>query len=176
VTLCTGTRDPEGMWRRHPDNDAPEAWADLLMSMREAVRAAEECRVTLAFEPEVANVVDSAAKARRLIDEIGSPYLKVTMDPANIFHTGELARLHEMVEEAFALLGKHIALAHAKDLDHDGEAGHQPAGHGLLDYQQYMTLLQSSGYDGGVVLHGLSEQQIDSCLAFVRGKASPTFW
>src|ERR687889_275451 len=26
VTLCTGTRDPEDMWRRHPDNDRPEAW------------------------------------------------------------------------------------------------------------------------------------------------------
>src|SRR5205807_3723939 len=72
VTLCTGTRDPHNMWRRHLDNDTPEAWADLVASMREAVRAAEEYGVTLAFEPEVANVVDSARKARRLLDEIGS--------------------------------------------------------------------------------------------------------
>ena len=25
VTLCTGTRDPHHLWRRHPDNDTPEA-------------------------------------------------------------------------------------------------------------------------------------------------------
>jgi sugar phosphate isomerase/epimerase len=159
------------MWRRHPDNDTPAAWADLVVSLHEAVRAAEEHRVTLAFEPEVANVVDSAAKARRILDEIGSPWLKVTMDGANIFHAGELARMREMLEEAFALLGGDIALAHAKDLDHDGEAGHLPAGHGVLDYRLYLELLQRSGYDGGVILHGLSEAQVDGCLAYVRGMA-----
>jgi sugar phosphate isomerase/epimerase len=26
ITLCTGTRDPEDMWRSHPENDVPEAW------------------------------------------------------------------------------------------------------------------------------------------------------
>ena len=30
ITLCTGTRDPEYMWRSHPDNDVPAAWQDLL--------------------------------------------------------------------------------------------------------------------------------------------------
>ena len=73
ITLCTGSRDPDNMWRRHPDNDTPEAWADLTVSMRQAIQVAEEHQVTLAFEPEVANVVDSAIKARRIIDEIGSP-------------------------------------------------------------------------------------------------------
>ena len=23
ITLCTGTRDPDNMWRRHPENDSP---------------------------------------------------------------------------------------------------------------------------------------------------------
>src|SRR5262249_50171232 len=54
LTLCTGTRDPDDMWRRHRDNDSPEAWHDLLASMREAVRVAEATKVTLALEPEVA--------------------------------------------------------------------------------------------------------------------------
>jgi len=81
--------------------------------------------VTLAFEQEVNNVVDSAQKARRLLDEIGSPHLKVTMDAANIFHAGELARMSEVLDRAFALIGKDIVLAHAKDLSRDGDAGHE---------------------------------------------------
>lgn len=176
VTLCTGTRDTQNMWRRHPDNDDPDAWADLVASMRDAVRGAEEHGVTLAFEPEVANVVDSARKARRLLDEMGSPRLKVVMDPANIFHRGELPRMHDMLEEAFVLLGSDIALAHAKDLDHDGEAGHQPAGHGVLDYRQYLALLQRAGFTGAVILHGLTEGDAPSCLAFVRDVAPDGFW
>jgi sugar phosphate isomerase/epimerase len=67
ITLCTGTRDPDSMWRRHPDNDSAEAWADMLASMSQALRSAEDYGVTLAFEPEVSNVVDSAIKGRRLL-------------------------------------------------------------------------------------------------------------
>jgi sugar phosphate isomerase/epimerase len=175
ITLCTGSRNPQSMWRRHPDNDTPEAWADLVVSMRQAVGVAEQCGVTLAFEPEVNNVVDSARKARHLIDEVGSPLLKVVMDPANIFHHGELARMPEMLDEAFALLGPLIALAHAKDLDHDGDAGHLPAGQGLLDYPRYLRLLHDCGYDGALVLHGLSEQDVPACTAALR-KAAPPSW
>ena len=170
ITLCTGTRDLRSMWRRHPDNDLPEAWADLLVSMREAVKIAEEYNVILAFEPEVSNAVDSAVKGRRLLDEIGSPNLKVVMDPANIFHKGELPRMKDMIDEAFALLGEDIAIGHAKDLDHDGEAGHKAAGKGLLDYDQYLSLLCAVGHDVPLILHGLSEAEVDGCVAFLREK------
>jgi sugar phosphate isomerase/epimerase len=170
ITLCTGTRDPDDMWRRHADNDSPEAWADLLDSMRKAVRIADEQDVTLAFEPEVANVVDSARRGRRLLDEIGSPRLKVVMDGANLFHAGELPRMREILDEAFARLGKDIVLAHAKDLSRDGEAGHEAAGTGLLDYDHYLALLRRAGYDGPLILHGLTESQVDGCVAFLRSK------
>jgi sugar phosphate isomerase/epimerase len=170
ITLCTGTRDPENMWRRHPENDSPEAWEDLVASMKEALQIAEENKVTLAFEPEVSNVVDSASKGRRLLDEMQSPYLKVVMDAANIFHKGELPRMREILDEAFALLGEYIVIAHAKDLDHDGDAGHKAAGKGLLDYDQYLSLLNTIGFDVPLILHGLSEEQVDECVAFLRGK------
>ena len=172
ITLCTGTRDPDDMWRRHPDNDSPAAWNDLLVSMREAVRIAEDNQVTLAFEPEVANVVDSAQKGRRLLDEIGSPRLKVVMDGANLFHAGELPLMREVLDEAFELLGKDIVLAHAKDLNRDGEAGHEAAGTGLLDYDHYLALLRRAGYDGPLILHSLKEPQVDGCVTFLRGKLS----
>jgi len=69
ITLCTGTRDPVDQWRGHPDNLTPEAWRDLLAAMETAVAIAERHDVMLGIEPELANVVDSAQKARRLIDE-----------------------------------------------------------------------------------------------------------
>jgi sugar phosphate isomerase/epimerase len=170
IHLCTGTRDRGSMWRRHADNDSPEAWRDMTACVREATRIAKQADVILAFEPEVNNVVDSAKKARRLLDEIGSPHLKVTIDAANIFHAGELARMSEVLDEAFALLGKDIALAHAKDLSHDGDAGHEPAGQGRLDYDRYLSLLYGCGFRGPLLLHGLSEAQVPGCVAFLREK------
>ena len=168
VTLCTGTRDPHSMWSPHPGNGTPAAWRDLLAALADVLPEAEAHGVTLAVEPEVSNVVDSAARARHLLDELASPQLKVCIDGANLFHAGELPRMAEILDEAFALLGNDIVLAHAKDLDHDGEAGHLPAGHGRLDYDRYLSLLAATGFRGAIVLHGLAEDQIDGCAAFLR--------
>jgi len=170
IHLCTGTRDRNSMWRRHADNDSPQAWRDMTACVREATDVAKQAGVILAFETEVNNVVDSAQKARRLMDEIGSPHLKVTMDAANIFHAGELARMSEVLDRAFELIGKDIVLAHAKDLSHDGDAGHEPAGHGKLDYDRYLSLLHAYGFRGPLLLHGLSESQVPGCVAFLRDK------
>ncbi len=168
VALCTGSRNPRSMWLSHPDNNTPEAWTDLIASMTQAVQIAEDRDITLAFEPEVSNVVDSAQKARRLLDEVASPRLKVIMDAANIFHSGELPRMREILDDAFELLGEDISFAHAKDLDHDGEAGHLAAGTGLLDYKQYLSLLDRFVPSVPLILHGLSEQQVPDCVAFLR--------
>ena len=168
ISLCTGTRDRRSMWLRHPDNDLPDAWDDLATEMRKALEIAAEYDVVLAFEPEVSNVIDSAVKARRLLDQMQSPHLKVVMDPANIFHKGELPRMREIIDEAFELLGKDIAFGHAKDLDHDGDAGHLAAGKGLLDYHQYLSLMSKVDFDVPLILHGLSEAEVGGCVDFLK--------
>ena len=96
--------------------------------------------------------------------------MKVTMDAANLFHTGELPRMREILDEAFALIGKDIVLAHAKDLDRDGDAGHLPAGQGKLDYDRYLSLLRTYRLQGPLLLHGLSATQVPGCVAFLREK------
>lgn len=168
ITICTGTRDRGSMWHRHPDNDLPDAWDDLATELRKALEIAAKYDVVLAFEPEVSNVIDSAVKARRILDQMQSPHLKVVMDPANIFHKGELPRMKEIIDEAFELLGEDIAIGHAKDLDHDGDAGHLAAGKGLLDYHQYLSLLSKVDFDVPLILHGLSEAEVDGCVAFLK--------
>jgi sugar phosphate isomerase/epimerase len=156
------------MWRRHPDNDSKEAWTDMVRAIRSALQMTEASGTTLAFEPEVSNVIDSAIKARRLIDEIGSPRLRVVIDPANLFHRGELPRMSQILDEALELLGDEIVLAHAKDLSHDGEAGHEAAGTGKLDYPRYLKLLKQIGFQGSLIIHGLREDQVPTTVAFLR--------
>ncbi len=174
VTLCTGTFDPHNKWRYHPDNSAPEAWKRLCRTMERVLPTAEENRVILCVEPEVSNVIDSAGKARRLLDEMASDFLKIVIDGANLFHTGELARMDEILDKAFELLGDDIVLAHAKDLSSDGHAGDRAAGTGLLDYDRYLHLLASIGYEGALILHSLSEQQVPESVRFLRKKSMGT--
>jgi sugar phosphate isomerase/epimerase len=175
ITLCTGTRDREDMWRRHPENDTPQAWRDLAASMREALKLTAESGVTLAFEPETANVVDTARKTRRLLDEIASPRLKVVMDGANLFHAPgflERSQMHDVLAEAMELLGKEIVIAHAKELFGSvGEgAPSREAGSGRLDYDCYLRLLRTAGFGGPLIMHGLTEAQVPAAVAFLRSK------
>ena len=176
VTLCTGSRDPESMWRKHPDNDTPEAWAELLVQIERAVQVAEEYAVTLGVEPEIGNTINSVPKARRLLDEVRSPQLKIVMDGANIFQTGQLPNMRKVLDEAFELLGSDIVLAHAKDLDKDGEAGHLAAGRGRLDYPYYLELLSKSGFEGAIILHALKPAEAKDRLAFVRSIAPADYF
>jgi sugar phosphate isomerase/epimerase len=119
ITLCTGTLDPDDMWRWHPGNVRRSTWESLIASVWQAVQIADRQEVALAFEPEINNVVNSVCKARRLLDEIDSPWLNVVIDPANLIRPGELPRIGEILEEAFDWLGPEIVLAHAKELRSD---------------------------------------------------------
>jgi sugar phosphate isomerase/epimerase len=173
VTTCTGTRNPDSMWRAHPGNQAPDAWDELLERTGEMARAAERAGVVMAFEPETANVVDTLEKAQRLIETVGSPAVRVTFDPANFFYPRDLPRMREVLEEGFRRLGQYIALAHAKDVVPPPEGGshcrYAPAGKGLLDYPTFLRLLRESGYANGLVMHSLSEEDIAACAGHVRG-------
>jgi sugar phosphate isomerase/epimerase len=163
VTLCTGSRDAEDMWRHHPDNRTPEAWRDMLECLEDALVVAEEHAVTLAFEPEHNNIVDSASAGRRLLDQVRSPRLKVVIDAANLFTGSDLERQPAILGEAFELLGEDLVLAHAKDVRRDGTI--VAAGHGHLDYERYLTLL---GGAVPLILHGLTEADVPGCVAFLR--------
>ena len=168
ITLCTGTRDPVDMWRWHPDNDTPAAWSDLLHAMAAALAIAEEEDVMLAFEPERANVVNSAARGHALLAAMQSPRLKVVIDPANIIVPGAKAQMARTVDEAFDLLGAHIIMAHAKDRGADD--GFRVAGQGILDYDHYLHLLRERAFAGPLIVHGLAEAEVDGVLEFLHDR------
>jgi sugar phosphate isomerase/epimerase len=173
ITLCTGTRDPDDMWRGHPANGRPDAWADLLRAMEQALTIAEYHDLWLAVEPETANAVDSPVKARRLLDELGSPRLKIIIDPANLFHAEDLPRQRAILNAAFDLLGPDVVLAHAKDVRVvNGAVHHVPAGTGVLDYPHYLGLLRHLPVP--LIVHGLAEAEVGKALAFLRGALADT--
>lgn len=171
ITLCTGTRDPDNMWRKHPGNADNSAWRDLLEIMEHALRIAERYQLILAFEPEPANVIDSAAKGRKLLDEMQSGHLKVVMDAANLFQINNIQQMRETMEEAFYLLGNDIIIAHAKDIRIiNGDLEVVAAGEGILDYDTYLKLLHACTFEGALILHGLEEQQAEKSVHFLQQK------
>ena len=165
VTLCTGSRDALDQWRHHPDNQSEDAWRDLLMEMDEAVALAEAYEVDLGIEPELANVINSADAARRLVNQIGSPRLRIVLDPANLFETASENVRRSIVAHAAEMLAGSISMAHAKDRDAAG--GFVAAGSGVIDFPHFIACLRQAGFDGPLVAHGLSEAEAPGVSAFL---------
>lgn len=167
VTLCTGSRDPVNMWRAHPDNDTPAAWKDLTATLEPALAMAARQGLRLGIEPETANVVNSAPKARRLLDEFPGSPLGIVIDPANLLRPGEVSAQEAVLGEAFHLLGDRLVLAHAKEWDGQGHSETLAAGEGRLDWDLYLGLLRGAGYAGPLILHGFGEPQAGRSAEFL---------
>ena len=170
VTLCTGTRDSGNMWRRHPENDSAAAWQSLLGTMEQALVFAERHQVALGIETEPGNVINSARKCRRLLDEFSSPWLKVIFDPANIISTDMTRDPSTLIDEAFRFLGTDIAVGHAKECGPSGEV--LTPGDGIVPWNLVVSGLaaQSRGAEIPLIIHGIEEPEVDRAVAFLRAR------
>ncbi|MCC5975806.1 MAG: sugar phosphate isomerase/epimerase [Rubellimicrobium sp.] len=164
ITLCTGTRDADDQWRAHPDNATPAAWADLLTEMEQAVTLAESHGLRLGIEPELANVVSSAGKARDLLDTLQSEALCIVLDPANLFETEPDHT--DIIARAIDLLAGRIGMAHAKDRAPDGRF--TAAGTGVVDFPAFLARLRDAGFTGDLITHGLIADEAPEVARFLK--------
>jgi sugar phosphate isomerase/epimerase len=167
VTLCTGTRDAQDLWRSHPENRSAEAWRDLRTEMAKAVALAEAHGVDLGVEPELANVVDCAEAARRMIEEIGSPRLRIVLDPANLAEVVSAEQRRTIIDRSIDILADRISFAHAKDRDAAG--GFVAAGRGVIDFPHFIRGLRRIGFNGPLIAHGLRESEAPNVAKFLEG-------
>jgi sugar phosphate isomerase/epimerase len=163
ISLCSGTRFKDYLWSYHQDNSTPEAWSDMVDCVKRCVDSAEKHGVVLAVETEASNIVDTPEKARKMMDEVGSPNLKMIMDCANLFHGGEAKRenVRRIVKHAFDVFGDDVVIAHGKDLCESlksDEIRFCPTGEGILDFNQFIDLLNEHNYRGDMLLHGIYDE------------------
>ncbi|MEM7372128.1 MAG: sugar phosphate isomerase/epimerase family protein [Bacteroidota bacterium] len=165
ISLCTGTRDPLDKWTYHPDNPSPAAWRDLCASMERALDIAERHDLFLGIEPELANVVDSAAKAKQLLEEMNSHRLTIILDPANLFEKASITEIHRLIDEAIELLGPHIIMAHAKGKDAHGQF--VPPGQGIIPFPYFLNRLLAHDLSPPLIAHGFSERDVHMVQAYL---------
>ncbi len=173
VSLCTGTRNADDLWRADPQNTTDAAWADMFEVMKALVQTAEAEGLTLLVEQEASNVVCTPERARKLMDDIGSDRLKMVMDCANLFHAGEARRenVQKVIGHAFDVFGADVRLAHGKDILAGPGLDFCGAGDGIVDFSYMLSRLKQAGYQGDMVLHGIkTEQQMPQARAFMQDR------
>jgi sugar phosphate isomerase/epimerase len=114
----------------------------------------------LAVETEAANIIDTPEKARKLMDDIDSPNLKMIMDCANLFHEGEAhpSNVRRPMHHAFELFGKDVVIAHGKDIKESDGIEFCGTGEGIVDFEYFAELLVEFGYQGDMFLHGVYDE------------------
>ena len=160
ISLCSGTRNADHLWSPHPDNDTQEAWNDMLDTVSRCTKIAEEYGITLAVESEASNIISTPERARRLMDTVGSPNLKMILDCANLFHAGEAHKENvcKTLEHAFALYGYDIVLAHGKDIREGDGIDFCGTGLGIVDFAYTAALLEQYDFTGNMFLHGIYDE------------------
>jgi sugar phosphate isomerase/epimerase len=166
ITICTGSRDAEDQWRAHPDNQGADAWRELVDEFAKILPIAERHGVTIGVEPERANVIDSAARARKLLETLKSDRVNIVLDAANLVEHAPERDWQAIVESAADLLHGKIALAHAKDRTVDGKV--VAPGLGAVDFAHFVRALHAVGFDGALVTHGLAAGEAASAAQFLR--------
>ena len=172
VSLCSGTRSPLHLWHDDPANKTEAAWNDMLDSMKRAASLAEKYGITLAIETEAGNIIDTSEKARRVMDETGSPNLKMVLDAANLFHAGEAtkANMRPRLDEAMRYFGRDVVLAHGKDIKETDGIAFCGTGFGIVDFPYMIRELKRLGFEGDMMLHGIEEEKsLAPCREYMVG-------
>lgn len=112
-----GSMNRSGAWLPHPENRSSEVFDRLIDSGKQICQVAESEDVEIAIEGGIVCPVYSPQRVRDLIDAVGSPALKLNMDPVNFI--GSIEDIYDntkLLNEFYELLPDRILGAHAKDI------------------------------------------------------------
>lgn len=120
-----------------------EALQTFITNLRPVVKYAEQLGVLVAIEPVVRHIVCNPVRARRVLDEIESPNLRIILDPVNLLEIYNYEKQDEIVEEAISLLGKDIAVLHVKDFVlEDNQLKSVAVGTGMMHWDKVMPFVK----------------------------------
>ena len=122
-------------YKYEPANHSDEALQCFIDNLRPIVKYAEQFGVIVAIEPVWKHIVNTVERARKVLDAIDSPNLQIIFDPVNLLYVGNIDKQDEIIDKAFDLLLKDIAVVHCKDYVVEGdELKSIAAGTGGLNY------------------------------------------
>lgn len=115
----------------------------FIKNLRPVVKYAEQMGVLMAIEPVVRHIVCDSVRARRVLDEIDSPNLRIILDPVNLLESYNYEKQDEIIDEALELLGKDVAVLHVKDfVIENGKLVSVPVGQGQCHWDRIMPYMK----------------------------------
>ena len=133
-----GSLNPEGSWTPHRNNHTPQAWQHLIETLKKIAPTLEQHSVIAVMETHLVSILRNPETCRQMVEEIGSPNLRLVMDYVNHFETlQQVYHSTQRLDHIFSIMGSYAPVMHIKDITigkglvlHINEA---IPGHGELD-------------------------------------------
>ena len=132
VTEAGHAFDPKAPAQAVPLDFQDAVWARMVATGKTLAGLAEKHDATVLMEPYFQSFFASAKRLRLYVEEVGSPRVRVLLDPANLIELNDL-------DEMFQQLAPWIGCLHAKDRKLHTQRG-VAAGKGDIDYRRFVTL------------------------------------
>jgi sugar phosphate isomerase/epimerase len=172
VVVGIGSLNPAGQWFPHPENYAPATQERLISTLCDAVSVAEDAGVVLALECHVTVTLKNAQIARDVLDAVGSPALKIHLDPVNWMTFDSVYESGAAIAEMFSTLGpQRIQGAHSKGVKVENELivhlneTYTGAPDDLLDHGAFLNELAGMLGDPYLVIEHLAVEHMSSARA-----------
>ena len=137
-----------------------ESLQTFINNLRPVVKYAEQMGVLMAIEPVVRHIVCNPVRARRVLDEINSPNLRIILDPVNLLEIYNYEKQDEILDEAVEVLGKDVAVLHVKDFQiKDGKLVSVPVGQGMCHWERVIPYMKKEKPFMHATLENRSEER-----------------
>lgn len=164
-----------GPWSPHPANYHPETEARLIDSLRQISEAAAKHQIPIALECHVLTTLHSPPVIQRVLDAVGSPWLKINFDLVNF--VGDLHAAYDLprvIQHLADTLGRFAVSAHIKDVVveddlvvHISEA---MLGEGLIDFDVLLPHIEAMMPQGYAFIEHLPPEKVPQAAAFLQRK------
>ncbi len=166
----TETGAPNETYTHVPECHGEEALQTFITNLRPVVKYAEQMGVVVAIEPVWRHIVCNPGRARRVLDEIGSPNLQIILDPVNLLDICNYQDQVAIVDEAIDVLGPDVAMVHIKDYAvEDGKLVSMGAGLGQMDYTSLIKFMKTRKPFIHATLEDTTPENNVQCREFIQG-------
>jgi sugar phosphate isomerase/epimerase len=157
VIVGIGSLNPAGQWFPHPANYSAATRERLIGALAPAVRIAEGEGLVLALECHITTTLRDAKTAREVLDAVGSPALKIHLDPVNWITFETIYDNGPAIAEMFATLGpSRISGVHSKGATVENQL--------IVHLSETVTGADDDLIDHAAVVRGLSAFPVETYL------------
>jgi len=175
LAKALGTNNVRGFtfWRK-PSPTFEEARDRIIEKFGEPVSIIEGEGIYVCIENESSTYIASGVKLRELIEDIGSPNIRVTWDPCNCLFDRACEPPYPDGYEAVKGVLRLVHVKDAKKVDDERIGEHVPVGEGNAMLRPLFSRLKQDGYDGYLSLetHWRPTEQLEKDLVDKPGGAA----